>query len=181
MARSGLDDSQPVFVFAHILAPHPPFVFDGSGEPRKSVTKFGYADGNHWYEINRSGRESYRSLYSAQLTHVMRRLSETVDGILANSPRPPVIIIQGDHGPGSGVEWEDPPSTNHGERSGIYNAWYLPPGLDMPLAEDECSVNTFTLLFNGIFDSGLEPRPCRYWFAKMSRPYSFNRPQTPVP
>ncbi len=172
-ARSDLDDSQSLFVFAHILAPHPPFVFDGSGEPLNSVTKFGYADGSHWFGVNGANRDSYRSLYSAQLTHVMRRLSRTVDGILANSPRPPVIIIQGDHGPGSGVEWEDPSFTDNQERSGIYNAWYLPPGLDITLAEDECSVNTFTLLFNGIFGCELEPRPCQYWFAKMSRPYSF--------
>ena len=172
-ARSGLDDSQSIFVFAHILAPHPPFVFDGSGEDRNSVTKFGYADGSHWYGINDLDSGSYRSLYSAQFIHVMHRLAQAVDGILANSPRPPVIIIQGDHGPGSGVRWEDPSSNNHRERSGIYNAWYLPPGVDITLAEDECSVNTFTLLFNGIFDSSLEPRPCRYWFAKMSRPYKF--------
>ncbi len=172
-ARSGLDDSQPIFVFAHILAPHPPFVFDGSGEPRNSVTKFGYADGSHWFGINESDRDSYRTLYSAQFTHVMHRLAQAVDGILANSPRPPVIIIQGDHGPGSSVEWEDPSSTNHRERSGIYNAWYLPPGLDIPLVDDECSVNTFILLLNGIFDSALEPRPCRHWFATMSRPYRF--------
>jgi hypothetical protein len=172
-ARSGLDDSQPIFVFAHILAPHPPFVFDDSGEPRNSVTKFGYADGSHWFGINESDRDSYRALYSAQFTHVMNRLAQAVDGILANSPRPPVIVIQGDHGPGSGVVWEDPLYTDHQERSGIYNAWYLPPDLDIPLAEDECSVNTFTLLFNGIFDSQLEPRQCRHWFAKMSRPYRF--------
>ncbi|MDX2474612.1 MAG: hypothetical protein QNL91_12990 [Candidatus Krumholzibacteria bacterium] len=172
-ARRGLPESQPLFVFAHILAPHPPFVFDASGQALNPPVKFGFADGSHWRAIHQSDADAYRALYSAQFGYVMQRLGEAVAGILAQSPRPPVIIIQGDHGPGSALDWEDAGATDLPERFGIYNAWYVPPGVDISLHDDEMAVNTFAVLFNGLFGLDLEPLPQECWFAPSSRPYRF--------
>lgn len=171
-ARQGIPGEIPVFVFAHIMAPHPPFVFSSTGAGLRSRKTFAFADGSHYYDIH--GREGtpYAHLYSDQLTYVMKRLGEAVDDILASSPRPPVIIVQGDHGPGSRLHHERVMYSDHVERFGIFNAWYIPPGLHLELHEGATALNTFPVLFNALFGTNL-PRPQdRFFYARMSQPYA---------
>lgn len=172
-ARTGLPDDRPLFVFAHILAPHPPFVFNRDGSPRNPDVRFGFADGSHWRAAHGGHAADYRAAYAGQAAYVLQRLGAAVDEIVARSPRPPVIIIQGDHGPGSELEWEDPAATNVAERFGIGNAWLVPPGMDLALGPDESAVNTFVRLFNGVFDAQLTLLPRRQWFATSSHPFAF--------
>jgi hypothetical protein len=171
-ARDGIPVETPVFVFAHIMAPHPPFVFSRTGEGLRSRKTFAFADGSHWYDIH--GREGtpYFRLYSEQLTYVMKRLGEAVDAILASSPRPPVIIVQGDHGPGSGLHHERIMYSDHVERFGIFNAWYIPPGLHLELQEGATALNTFPVLFNALFGTNLPLPQDRFFYARMSQPYA---------
>jgi len=172
-AREGIPDSRPVFVFAHIMAPHPPFVFSRTGEGLSSRKPFAFADGNHWYDIHGRDGTPYYIMYSEQLTYVMKRLGEAVDDILASSPRPPVIIVQGDHGPGSKMHHERPAYSDHRERMGIFSAWYAPPGVDLELAEGSTAVNTFPILFNAVFGARLPLADDRFYYARMSAPYAF--------
>lgn len=172
-ARQGISDESPVFVYAHILAPHPPFVFGRQGEALASRARFGFGDGNHWLNIHGADDKSYRRRYGDQAVWVMTRLTEAVDGIIASSTRPKIIIIQGDHGPGSGLRWERPLETDHNERFGIFNAWYASDGRQLPLYEGMTALNTFPLLFNEYFGAGLTPLPDEYWFARMSQPYIY--------
>jgi hypothetical protein len=172
-ARRGLDADRPVFVFGHLLAPHPPFVYCADGSPALQDGRFGFEDGGQWQVSHDADQAAYRAAYAAQFTHVMDRLARTVDGILAASPRPPVIIIQGDHGPGSGLDWTDASASDHEERFGIFNAWLLPPQVEADLPDDLAAVNTFVTLFNALFGSGLEPRPDGCWFATFNHPYAF--------
>jgi hypothetical protein len=172
-AREGIPDEKPVFVFAHIMAPHPPFVFSRTGDPLPSRKNFAFADGSHWYDIH--GREGtpYYIMYSEQFTYVMKRLGEAVDAILASSPRPPVIIIQGDHGPGSKLHHERVAYTDHEERLGVFDAWYVPEQYGWQPGEGGPVVNTFPQLFNALFDAGMPMLPPRYFFARMSGPYAY--------
>jgi len=171
-ARDGLPDTTPVFVYAHIMAPHPPFVFDQDGAALPSRRAFSYRDGSHWHRWHGED-ESYPDLYRGQVRYVTRRLVDAVVAILAASPRPPVIIIQGDHGPGAQTAWEDARLTNHTERMSIFNAWLLPtPSGNIPRA-DLSAINTFPVLFNELFDAGIQERPERFWFARNSVPLTF--------
>ena len=70
----------------------------------------------------------YQRGYAAQVQHVNRLVEETVSAILARSATPPVIIIQGDHGPGGHLEWGSPDRTCLWERTPILLAYYLPDG-----------------------------------------------------
>jgi hypothetical protein len=171
-ARTGIPEDKPVFVFAHIMAPHPPFVFSSTGEALRSRETFAFADGNHWYDIHGRDGIPYSSMYSEQLVYVMKRLGEAIDGILAASPRPPVIIVQGDHGPGSELHLERVMYSDHQERFGIFNAWYTPPGVELELEEGATALNTFPTLFNALFDAGLPLREDRFFYARMSMPYA---------
>ncbi len=172
-ARVGIPAGRPVFVFAHIMAPHPPFVFRRTGEGRRSLSTFSFADGSHWYDHHGHNDRSYVELYGEQLTYVMERLGEAVDAILESSLRPPVILVQGDHGPGSRLHHERFTDTDLRERLGIFNAWYLPPGFDLDLAEGQSALNTFPALFNALFGAGLPYQPDRHFFARMSSPYAY--------
>jgi hypothetical protein len=172
-ARQGISDEKSVFVFAHIMAPHPPFVFNRKGEGLPSRESFAFADGSHWYDIHGRDGIPYYIMYSEQLTYVMKRLGDAVDAILAASPRPPVIIIQGDHGPGSKLHHERVAYTDHEERLGVFDAWYVPEHLGWQPAEGGPVVNTFPNLFNALFDAKLPLQAPRYFFARMSAPYAY--------
>ncbi|MFT5316549.1 MAG: hypothetical protein ACI9UK_002395, partial [Candidatus Krumholzibacteriia bacterium] len=172
-AADGLADDQPVFVYAHILAPHPPFVYGAEGEALTSRARFGFADGNHWLDVHGHDDPSYRQRYAAQATWIMKRLARSVDDIIKSSSRPKIIIIQGDHGPGSGLDWNDPLNTDHNERFGIFNAWYVSTGRQVPLYEGMTSMNTFPMLFNTFFNAQLPQLPDKHWFARMREPYLY--------
>jgi hypothetical protein len=114
----------PKFVFAHIVSPHEPMVFGPNGETLER-------------------EPSYDRGYPDQIAYLNQRMLPIVDAILQNSPIPPIIIIQGDHGARQNV----------GEygRLGILNAYYLPGGGDQMLYKSISPVNTFRVLFNTYF------------------------------
>ncbi|MCB1182948.1 hypothetical protein KDM41_05905 [bacterium] len=172
-ARQGLATDTPAFVFAHILAPHPPFVFDRQGGPAPSRSPFAFADGDHWLNLHGPDDTSYRRRYADQAVWVMHRLAGAIDAITADTTREHVIIVQGDHGPGSGLRWEQPLETDHDERFGIFNAWFVPAGTEVGLYEGMTAVNTFPVLFNALFGTRIALQPDDHWFARMSQPYIF--------
>ena len=73
-----------------------------------------------------------------QVKFINREMTRIVEEILANSKTPPIIIIQGDHGP-----WLQPSA----KRLTILTAYYLPGHGDM-VPETITPVNAFRLVFN---------------------------------
>lgn len=140
----------PKFIFAHLVVPHPPFVFDAEGQP---VTMQGEAT------------ENYLKGYAGQLQYTNRLVEEAVDAILANSATPPVIIIQGDHGPGAYFTWYSTKETCLRERFPILNAYYLPGKADAAAAipADISPVNAFRVIFNAYFDTQLPLEPNHHY------------------
>ncbi len=94
----------PKLVFAHLLAPHPPFVFGPEGEPLERARPFDFGDGSHYYDMGGT-HEEYVRRYRDQLRYVSSRLLDVVGRILEGAPEPPVIVLQSDHGPGSELDW----------------------------------------------------------------------------
>lgn len=157
----------PHFVFAHIIAPHPPFVFDRDGNPINPNQPFslGFGYGNYRPEELGSWIQGYRD----QLIFVNKRMSQVIEAILAKSDTPPVIIIQGDHGPKA--ETTILPYTH--ERMTILNAYYLPPGGDAMLYPEITPVNSFRVVFNTYFGGEFELLPDRIFYSQYRRPYHF--------
>lgn len=156
----------PKVVFAHILSPHPPFVFDRRGRPVEIDRSYSIGDGDD-YE---GSIEEYRQGYAEQVQFVNRKLLETVETILRRSPEPPVIILQGDHGPGSGLDWGSAERTCLWERTGILNAYYLPHGGEALLYPSISPVNSFRVVLNAYFDAGLELLPDETYFTSHRLP-----------
>jgi hypothetical protein len=125
----------PKFVFVHLVIPHPPFVFGPTGGPRAPEQE----------GLTRT--EQTAIFYRDQAIYISGRIMEIVPAIIANSETPPIIVIQGDHGPTS-------PSVSQ-ERMSILNA-YLLPGVDAPLYSTITPVNTFRIIFNMYFGQNLE-------------------------
>ncbi|MCA9401566.1 MAG: sulfatase-like hydrolase/transferase, partial [Candidatus Omnitrophica bacterium] len=78
---------EPKYVFAHFLAPHPPYVFDQDGDPvEESALEL---EGDTWSDNQK---------YLDQLTYMTKRTEEMITAILANASRPVVIWVHSDHG-----------------------------------------------------------------------------------
>jgi hypothetical protein len=115
----------PKFVYVHFLVPHEPFVFDASG-------RFHY---RHTQDEFEDGYRNNVEFIDAQLTPVLRQ-------IIANSAVPPIIIVQGDHGPNGSLPETLLP---------ILNAYYFPSGGNAELYDHISPVNSFPTLFNYYF------------------------------
>ena len=129
------DIEEPTFVYAHILSPHPPFIFDRYGNPPKQSIFVG--TGNIWQSIGHEGR------YVDQLIFVNKKVETLIDKILSESDVPPIIILQGDHG----MWWAK------GKETDILNSYYLPGKDNQLLYESISPVNSFRVVFNLYFDA----------------------------
>lgn len=160
---------EPVFVMAHIVAPHPPFIFGANGEEIVPQKPFTLNDGSHF-----SGtREEYVTGYRNQLVFINRKIEETLETILEKSKTPPVIILQADHGPGSMLVWESAAETKMKERFSILGAYHLPDGGDKLIVPNMTPVNTFRVVFNHYFGAELEYLENESYFSDWEIIYDF--------
>lgn len=142
----------PKFVFAHIVAPHKPYLFaPAKGEVPKHSSVI--AD-----ETTRPDVVGYRN----QIMYLNERIPAILQEIIDESRQPPIIILQGDHGAD-----EATPEN----RMAILNALYL-PGVDEALIEPSLSpVNTFRLIFRSYFGWAGELLPNLSFYSTYDEPY----------
>lgn len=167
----------PMLVFAHVLCPHPPFVFDADGTPVDPKRRFSVHDGSQFLALRGATRHEYVDGYRKQTAFIDAKVLAAVDGILARSKTPPIIILQGDHGPGADLDWESATGSDLVERLGILNAYHLPlapRGAGRAhVPRDITPVNTFRLVLNYYFGADTPLLANRAYFATVSRPYRF--------
>lgn len=113
----------PKFVFAHMVIPHPPYVFGPNGE---------------FTDFDKDPYSGYRD----QIEYINKRIVPVLEKIIHDSATPPIIIVQGDHG-----SVNAPPNL----RMDILNAYYLPDGGAQALYKNISPVNTFRVIFNTYF------------------------------
>ena len=162
--RSGSTRS---FVFAHIIAPHPPFVFAKDGSARRSQRPYSLAD---WRGFGGS-REEYVTGYGDQAEFILRRTVEVIDQLLKRPGPAPIIVVHGDHGPGSMIRWDGPDPAAMRERMGIFAAYYYPDG-NADLYPTITPVNGARVLARN-FGVGLKKIRDESFFADWDRPYEF--------
>jgi hypothetical protein len=113
LARLPQEGPTPKFVFAHILLPHEPFVFDAEGQPINYPETLDDAQ--------------YKAAYRAQIEFLNQRMLVALGAIIEQSSTPPIIILQGDTGPGR---------VSHAGRMAVLSAFYLPrPAQLLPAAD----------------------------------------------
>jgi hypothetical protein len=159
------------FVYAHIIAPHPPFVFDEEGQVVNHDKPFTLNDAN--YYIRDHSQKNYIAGYRRQMQYINRLVLETVDAILTRSTVPPIIILQGDHGPGAYLHWGSLEQTIPAERFGILNAYYFPSQNYTHLYPSISPVNSFRVLFDQFFGADYPLLPDRHYYSSWSYPFDF--------
>ena len=142
----------PKFVFVHLVIPHPPFVFGLTGGPPAPEQE----------GISRT--EQIAIHYRDQAMYISSRMKEIIPQIIASSTTPPVIVIQGDHGPTVPSEAR--------ERMRILNVYYL-PGVDAQVYPKITPVNTFRVIFNSYFGQNLELLDDVSLYSNYRRPFNF--------
>ena len=133
----------PNFVFAHMLAPHTPFVFTQDG---KFKTK---------EQLKLLTREQN---YLDQLIYANSQIQALIDNLLARDKKP-IIIIQADEGPfpnryladEAGFDWHKATDQELRQKFRILNSIYFPNKQYENLYKDMTPVNTFRLIFNQYF------------------------------
>ncbi|MFQ5922237.1 MAG: hypothetical protein ACE5M4_05285 [Anaerolineales bacterium] len=164
--------SGDVFVFAHVLAPHPPFVFGPNGESVNPEAPYGLFDGSDFI-LEVGTTEEYIAGYRDEILYLNTLLENTIDEILAKSNPPPIIILQSDHGPGAYLDWASPSLSDLEERTSILNAYYLPDGGIDALYPSISPVNSFRVVFSHYFDGDFPLLEDRTYFSSTVHPYRF--------
>lgn len=165
--------NKPIFVFAHFLLPHPPFVF--------------YRDGNFVkYDIplNYPNKKLVRTRWLDQLIYTNDVILDLVTYLLENRKNSPIIILQGDEGPfperyADGEDkfnWKTQATKREiYKKFGILNAIYLPTATKRKqLYNTMTPVNTFRVISNLYFGSSFKILPDKsYIFENHQNIYSF--------
>jgi len=147
----------PRFVFAHVLVPHPPFLFGPHGEAINTDPALRTKD--------------WSKYYLGQLQFVNMKVEELLERLLSEAETPPIIILQGDHGSKSIRESGDTRTQMLHERLGILNAYCLPGDGDQYLYDAITPVNTFRVLLTAYFGASYDPLEDRSYFSRLKQPY----------
>ena len=135
------ETGSPKFVFAHVLLPHPPYVFGPDGPlPISQVT---------------DGIDAPREAFLGQLEYTNRRVLEVVDALLGGPEESdPIVILQADEGPYNRQvvsDWRSASPDEYQMKFGILNAYHTPARSPAVLYPSITPVNSFRLLFNSYF------------------------------
>jgi hypothetical protein len=167
LPHMGLTLHAPLFVYAHILCPHPPIVFGADGE-NLPASAHGPTMPRPWIHD-----ETYKRNYKRQVAFISKKALETVDAILSTSQRSPVIVLCSDHGSEFEVDWDHPVGSNLPERIANFDALYLPGDAAKRLYPTMTNVNIFRVIFDAYFEADFPLLPDRSYFSATATPYKF--------
>ena len=168
------------FIYAHVPAPHPPFVFFADGTLRQHLLPFEMSDGSQ-YLAKLGGRDEYITRYAAQISYINQLALAAIEDILANSEKPPLIILQADHGPGAYFDWESLKNTYLPERLGILNAYYFPDEVYTNLYQGISPVNSFRVVLDQYFGTQMGLLGDWQYFSTFDAPYDFQEVTEELP
>lgn len=136
--------AQPSFIFAHMILPHNPYLYDAVGNPYEY-------DGHVELLGDQNDSQNNIRLYIGQLQYANTKVLDTIDHIFENAKTPPVIVIMGDHGHDTFFDFENPTPEGVDLRSSILYAIYFPDQDYQLLYPNITPVNTFRIVFNKFF------------------------------
>lgn len=164
------DRRQPVFVFSHVVCPHPPFIFRASGVPTIPDRQFSMWDADDF--ISQGGSKAgYIQGYREQVAYLDRLVLKSVDSIRGMMHRPSIIIIRSDHGPGLGMNFNDIKSSDLGERMPNLMAIHFPDGDYSGIYPTITGVNIYRVVLSKYLGARYPLLPDRNYFVNWRHPY----------
>lgn len=157
----------PYFVYAHVMCPHPPFVFDANGRSvERGLT-------NRITSVDQLPAGARPADYIDQVRFVNREVRRVVEQLLSRARWPTVIIIQSDHGVSWRTGWQGLERADMRERLGNLIACYLPGGGEL---DDSLSpVNIFRIVLNRYCGTKLPRLPDESYFCAWNHQFRFVR------
>lgn len=147
---------RPRFIFAHLLLPHPPYVFNADGS---------------WVTTRQAAERTPEQQYIEQLRFANDRILALLDAIQASPDVPPVIVLQADEGPFPdryardelSFQWREATDAELVQKFSILAAYRVPgvSAAELELSSTPTPVNAFRAVFNALFDAGFETLPDR--------------------
>ncbi|OQY97030.1 MAG: hypothetical protein B6D37_00595 [Sphingobacteriales bacterium UTBCD1] len=129
--------NKPKFIYAHFYLPHPPFFYNAKGE----LNDLNY--------ILTDESLTNRNLFLSYLQYTNDQIIRIIDSIQKLSPKPPVIIIQSDHG-FRDFKGGTPYSELYFDN---YSAFYFPDRNYNMIYDSMTNINTFPVFFNKYFNA----------------------------
>ena len=143
------EEPGPKFVWAHVLLPHPAYVFNPDGSFMSAAT---------------ARRLGAKEAWRRQHEYTNNQLRTIIGGLLAlPEERRPIIILQADEGhwfnrdqsddteDDVSFDWSKATPEQIEIKFGILNAWYVPGDVDLALDPKMTAINTFPTLFDRYF------------------------------
>src|SRR3989338_6374117 len=155
------DYDSPVFVFAHIGIPRGPFVFNEDGSFQRPEPEINEPERA---EAGLKGEYFVRG-YIKQVQYANLEIKNIVDALLEKSDRPPIIIVQSDHGSRISIkrrsETENVDDLYVRDRMRNFSAILLPSGGEEDLYNTITPINSFRVIFDRYFGTNLGLVPDR--------------------
>ena len=165
------DGKRALFVFAHLLVPHEPYMYGPKCEHRSPF----------WPLQDAAQIERVRRSYLDQIMCVNARLLPLVDTIRARSRVPPIILLQSDHG--HGRMGRRPPALGAvapdvvRERQSVFAAYLLPGVPADSISPRITPVNATRFVLRHYFQADLPALPDATFWSDARQPYIFERVQ----
>lgn len=151
------DKSTPQFSFAHVLAPHPPYIFDANG----NIPSYDHESNDNGVD------ESVK--YTSELTYLNKRIKDLITRIREDSPSS-IIVIQADEGPYpkqfrgpmSATHYYNPlelPQKQMQQKFGVFATYYMPGIASEELSQLDSSVNVFRFILDNYLGYDLKMLP----------------------
>ena len=150
----------PKFVYAHILLPHPPYVFGPNGEEQDLST-------------DNSNLALLHQGYRDQVLYANKRILPIIDTILAESKGNAIIVLEGDHGI---VDY-----TTGTEHMKNLSAYYFPDHNYSDLYPQITPVNSFRVILSNYFGQNYPSLGDQSYFAATSAQKTFTLIPNPCP
>jgi hypothetical protein len=150
------DIKEPKFVYAHISTTHPPFIYSFTDKQRREEEKTDP-------ELASLGAQT--RLYRESVAITDEKMIPILDAIFEKSKNPPIIIIQGDHGPFL--------KNSEDKIFNILNAYYFPDQDYQNLYQDISPVNSFGIVLNHLFGTSYKLKEDRHFYSSVSAPDEF--------
>ena len=148
--------SEPKFVFAHFLVPHPPYVLDWNG---------------NCLSVAEAQSRTREQNYSEQIMYANSQLLQFIEAVKSVDGLKPIVVIQADEGPWpkefirdeikhlgrdvTSVDWSEVTAEQLKEKMAILNAIYFPDKPNVSFGGNSSPVNTFRLILNEYFGANL--------------------------
>lgn len=159
-------DDRPLFVYQHIIAPHPPFNIraDGGVRPLNGFPA-ALADGSHIIDGNDANRVHYRDGYIDKLRYINAAILEQIDRLKKTLAGPLVIILHGDHGGGLHLDQDRKAGTCVNERfSPLLAVYATDDAIEKEFTDDFNLVNIYRAIFRVLLKADLPNLPSRSIF-----------------